>query len=237
MITIYQYTPGWSVPCVSPFVCKVMYYMTMAGIAWQAVRQDLGQLDRDTPHGQLPVIDDAGTQVADSTAIIEHLRATRGDALDAGATAAERAQMRAFNRMLDEHTYWVAVVQPRWRETAHFERYLRIIAGVDQVSDELRAFADDFRFRVLNRFMNGGWGRLDASTLYARARADLDTLADFLGDKPFFMGEQPRSIDAAVLCMLRQTIDAPFDTDAKRHGARQPRLLDYMARMHDRFGI
>lgn len=237
MITIYQYTPGWTVPCVSPFVCKVMYYMTMTGVAWRAERQDLGRLDVDTPHGQLPVIDDAGTRVADSTAIIEHLRATRGDVLDADASAADRAQMRAFTRMLDEHTYWVAVVQPRWRETAHFERYLRIIAGVDQVPDGLRAFADDFRFRVLNRFMNGGWGRLDAATLYARARADIDALADFLGDKPFFMGARPRSIDAGVLCMLRQVIDAPFDTDVKRHAAGKPNLLAYMARMNARYGI
>lgn len=237
MITIYQYAPGWSVPCVSPFVCKVMYYMSMTGIAWRAVRQDLGRLDLDTPHGQLPVIDDHGTRVADSTAIIEHLRATRGDRLDADASAADRAQMRAFTRMLDEHTYWVAVVQPRWRETVHFERYLRIIAGTEQVSDELRAFADDFRFRVLNRFMNGGWGRLDAAKVYARACADMDTLCDFLGDKPFFMGPQPRSIDASVLCMLRQVIDAPFDTAVKRHAAGKPRLLAYMSRMHERFGL
>ena len=37
--------------------------------------------------------------------------------------------MMAFNRMIDEHTYWVAVIQPRWRETESWEKYLRIIAG------------------------------------------------------------------------------------------------------------
>ena len=40
--------------------------------------------------------------------------------------------MMAFNRMIDEHTYWVAVIQPRWRETENWEKYLRIIAGTQR---------------------------------------------------------------------------------------------------------
>ena len=67
----------------------------------------------------------------------------------------------------------------------------------------LRAFADDFRFRILNEFMNGGWGRMPADVIYRRARADIDALSGFLGSKPFFMGDQPRWVDAPVLSILR----------------------------------
>ena len=238
MITIYQYMPGWTVPCISPYVTKVIYYMRMTGLKFEAKPQDLTKLDRDTPFGKLPVlVDTDGTTVADSTHIIEHLKTKYGDALDAGATLAECAEMHAFNRMIDDHTYWVTVIQPRWRETANWEIYLRIIAGTNDVPPPLRAFADDFRHRILTAFMHGGWGRMPADVIYRRARADVDALSNFLGSKSFFMGEQPRSIDATVTSILRHVIDAPFVFDTKDYAASKTNLVGYLARMKQRFGV
>lgn len=238
MITIYRYLPAWTVPCISPYVTKAMYYMRMAQLKFEAKNQDLTKLDVDTPHGKLPIIEDAdGTRVADSTHIIEYLKGKYGDLVDEGASVEERAQMHAWNRMIDEHTYWTAVIQPRWRETANWEIYLRIIAGTQDVPPGLRAFADDFRFRILAEFMTGGWGRMPADVIYRRARADVDALTGFLGSKPFFMGQKPRSIDATVLSILRHTIDTPFNFDTKDYAAGKQNLVAYMARMQDRFGI
>lgn len=238
MITLYQYLPAWTVPCISPYVTKVAYYMRMAGLPYEAKPQDLTRLDRDTPAGKLPcIVDTDGTSVNDSTHIIEYLQRKYGEALDEGASAAERAQMLAFNRMIDEHTYWVAVIQPRWRETDGWEKYIRIIAGTDEVPAGLRAFADDFRFRILNEFMTGGWGRLPADVIYRRARADVDALSGFLGDKRFFMGDSPRWVDAPVLSILRHIVDSPFAYDTKEYAASKKNLVGYMGRMQERFGI
>ena len=238
MITLYQYLPAWTVPCISPYVTKVAYYMTMSGLKFETKPQDLTRLDRDTPAGKLPyIVDTDGTNVNDSTHIIEYLQSKYGDALDAGVSAADRAVMTAFNRMIDEHTYWVAVIQPRWRETANWEMYLRIIAGTNEVPAGLRAFGDDFRFRILNEFMTGGWGRMSADVIYRRARADFDALSDFLGNKPFFMGDKPRWVDASVLSILRHTIDTPFIFEAKDYAASKKNLVAYMGRMKEQFGI
>jgi glutathione S-transferase len=238
MITIYQYLPAWTVPCISPYVTKVIYYMKMAGVPFEAQAQDLTKLDQDTPHGKLPVIVDSdGTKVADSTHIIEYLRAKHGDPLDGKASPAEQAQMHAWNRTIDEHTYWVAVIQPRWRETANWEIYLRIIAGTNDVPPPLRAFADDFRHRIVTEFMHGGWGRMPADVIYKRARADVDAMSNFLGSKPFFMGTEPRSVDAAVLSILRHTADTPFTFDTKDYVKSKANLVAYMDRMKGRFGI
>ncbi|MGA2552718.1 MAG: glutathione S-transferase C-terminal domain-containing protein [Burkholderiaceae bacterium] len=238
MITLYQYMPAWTVPCISPYVTKVAYYMKMAGLPFETKPQDLTKIDRDTPAGKLPCItDNDGTKVNDSTHIIEHLQSKYGDAIDEGVTSQERATMIAFNRMIDDHTYWVAVIQPRWRETANWEKYLRIIAGTDDVPAGLRAFADDFRFRILNEFMNGGWGRLPADAIYRRARTDIDALSGFLDDKKFFMGDKPRWVDAPVLSILRHTVDTPFDFDTKTYAASKKNLVGYMGRMKERFGI
>ncbi|HSV53670.1 MAG TPA: glutathione S-transferase C-terminal domain-containing protein [Burkholderiaceae bacterium] len=238
MITLYQYLPAWTVPCISPYVTKVAYYMKMAGLQFDTKPQDLTRLDKDTPAGKLPcIVDTDGTAVNDSTHIIEYLQGKYGDTLGEGATTQDRATMTAFNRMIDEHTYWVAVIQPRWRETENWEKYLRIIAGSNDVPPGLRSFADDFRFRILNEFMNGGWGRMPAEVIYRRARTDVDALSGFLGDKPFFMGDKPRWVDAPVLSILRHTIDAPFSFDTKDYATSKKNLVAYMARMQDQFGI
>jgi hypothetical protein len=144
---------------------------------------------------------------------------------------------RAPPRMIDEHTYWVSVIQPRWRETANWEKYLRIIAGSDDVPPGLRAFADDFRFRILNEFMNGGWGRMPADVIYRRARTDIDALSGFLGEKRYFMGDKPRWIDAPVLSILRHIVDTPFVFDTKDYASSKKNLVSYMVRMKERFGI
>src|SRR3977135_3993243 len=75
MITLYQYLPAWTVPCISPYVTKVAYYMTMAGLKFDTKPQDLTRLDKDTPAGKLPcIVDTDGTTVNDSTHILQYLQ-------------------------------------------------------------------------------------------------------------------------------------------------------------------
>ena len=237
MIKVYGYLPGWTVPCISPYVTKTINYMKMAKIPYEFVNQNLATLDGDTPHGKLPLIDDDGEKVADSTAIIKYLKKKYGDTFDEGASPEERATMHTINRMIDEHLYWTAVIQPRWRESANWEKYIRIIAGTDDVPAPLRAFADDFRHRILVEFMQGGWGRMSAAEIYARAREDIDALDAFVAPDGFTMGKAPRSVDAAVASILRHIIDTPFDFDTKDYAASKPNLTSYLKRMKERFDI
>ena len=237
MIKVYRYLPGWSVPCISPYVTKVINYMKMTGLDYEPVSQDLTKLDQETPFGKLPKIDDDGETVADSTKIINYLKGKYGDKLDAKLSPETKAQMLAWNRLIDEHLYWVAVIQPRWRETANWEKYLRIIAGSNEVPAPLRAFADDFRFRILTEFMLGGWGRMPGDVLYERARADIDAISDQINGHSFMMGNQPTSIDAAVSSMLRHIVDTPFEFDTKTYAELKPNLKSYLGRMKERFDI
>jgi len=237
MIKLYGYLPGWTVPCISPYVTKVANYLKMTGQSYEFVNQDLTKLDQETPFGKLPKIEDGDTTVSDSTDIISYLKGKYGDKLDGDVQPAKMAQMHAWNRLIDEHLYWCSVIQPRWRETANWEIYLRIIAGTDDVPSGLRAFADDFRFRILTEFMLGGWGRMPGDVLYGRARADIDAISVTLGDNEFMMGAQPTSIDASVASILRHIIDTPFTFDTKDYAASKPNLNAYLARMKERFDI
>lgn len=238
MIRLLRYVPGWSVPCISPYVSKVAIYLRMTGCEFELVAQDLSRLREDAPRGKLPYIVDAdGTIVPDSTEIIVYLKARYGDPLDRDATTQERAQMVAWNRMIDEHTYWCGVIQPRWRMDDGWETYVPILARTDQVPQEVRAFLDDLRVHIGNEFVMQGMGLKDDEAVLRDFETDADALSDFLGAKDFFMGAQPRSIDASVFSILAHTIEAPFDWPGKAHIAAKGNLVDYMTRMRDRFDL
>ena len=94
--------------------------------------------------------DEDGHRMADSNLIIQHLRRQYGDKLDEGVTPREEAQMVAFNRLVDDHLYWIAVIQPRYVDDGDWHRYLCMIANVTEVPPEVQAFGDAWRARVLN---------------------------------------------------------------------------------------
>jgi glutathione S-transferase len=236
MITLYGYGPGWTVQCISPYVTKVANYLELAGLDYQIKPGQVFALKSTTPYGKLPVIEIDGQTVADSTDIIKYLEANSAHPLDAGATAAEKATMLAFNRMLDEHLYWAAVIQPRWREQANWERYIPIIVGGAAVDDSLRNMLEEFRRMILAEFDGQGMGRLPAGKVYERAAADIAALSDFLGDKAYFMGDVPRTIDANVLSHLKHIVDSPFDFPTKEEVRSKANLMSYIARLENARG-
>jgi len=99
MITIYGYVPAFGVPDISPYVTKVINYMTFTGLEFQHKSQDLATLDQDSPTGKLPyIIDSDGTKVPDSNTIIAYFKNKYGDKLDADLSKAEAANNLAWNR-------------------------------------------------------------------------------------------------------------------------------------------
>nr|MBK7067486.1 glutathione S-transferase N-terminal domain-containing protein [Deltaproteobacteria bacterium] len=109
-LVLHQLPPLDRAPSLSPFCTKVETYLRMTGVAYRSVPT----LDASSgPKGKLPFIEDDGRRLGDSRLIIEHLKRTRGDALDAHLDARARAVAVGFERMMDEHLYW-AIVHSRW---------------------------------------------------------------------------------------------------------------------------
>ena len=238
MISLFCYGPSWGLPCISPFVTKVAYYMDLAGISYRLAPTNSFTLLADTPHGKLPVIEDAdGTIVSDSTAIIRHLEATRGEPLDQDADDREQAQMMAFNRLLDEHFYWTAVIQPRWREQLDWDTYASVFRRSQTATAGFCQELATFRRRILAEFEGQGMGRLSVEDVYTRARQDVDALAGQLGARRYFMGDKLRSIDAAVLAFLKHTLEVPYEYDTKKYITTKPELVAYVARLSIQVGV
>jgi glutathione S-transferase len=235
MITLIGYMPAWGLPDVSPFVTKVDCYLRMVGLPYQLVRLPGGDLTK-TPKGKLPVIEDGGKTIADSTFIIRYLKRTYGDTLDALLSAHDKAVALAFGRMLEESFYWY-IVEMRYRRDEDFKIYDPVfVEFLDFVPpDERLVPVKEFRERMLQEFYWSGKGRHTTEEIEQLASEEFGAVSTYLGDKPYFMGEQPTSIDATLYPWLIHTMRVPFPSPIGKYGNALPNLVAYCDRMHDRY--
>lgn len=235
MITMYGFIPAWGLPDVSPYVSKTDCYLRMAGIPYKLVRLPNGDLTK-TPKGKLPVIEDRGQVIADTNIILDYLKANYGDPLDAHLTAVEKAVGVAFSRMLDESFYWY-LVQMRYRRDEDFKIYDPIwVEFLDFVPPEQREQpVKEFRERILHEFYWCGKGRNTEAEVEKFARDEYDAISAYLGNKPYFFGEQPTSVDAALYSFLSHAMFVPFPSPIGKYGNSIPNLVAYLDRIRDRY--
>jgi glutathione S-transferase len=202
-------------------------YLRMTGLPHQTLN---GFYIFKAPKGKLPFIEDNGRLIADSGLIIDHLKQIYGDPLDNGLSKQERAVSLAFTRLMEEHLYWAALIQPRWIETEGWAVTLReFFKGMPYL---LRFIIPFVARHGLKKQMHGhGMGRHNREEVHAMACADITALADYLGDKPFFHGDKPSSIDATAYAFIANIISAPIESPAKRYVLGLANLTAYCLRM------
>ena len=93
----------------------------------------------------------------------------------------------------------------------------------------------EFRERMLHEFYWSGRGRHTPEEVGRHAREEFDAISTYLGDKPYFMGDQATSIDATLYAWLVHTIRVPFPSSIGEYGKALPHLMAYCDRMRDRY--
>jgi glutathione S-transferase len=231
MIKLHQFAPAFGLPNASPFCMKLETYLRMAALPFELVNNN-GDVMK-APKRKLPYIDDGGTLVADTSFIIEHLKARYGDPLDAALSPLDRALATAFQRLFEENLYW-AVVQTRWADDAGWEKTRQAFFGA--LPAPLRWFLPNLARRGLLAEMRGqGMGRHSVAEIQAIGCRDVTAVADFLADKPYMLGEQPSSLDATAHAFLANLLWAPVDSPLQRHARTRPTLEAYCQRMKARY--
>jgi glutathione S-transferase len=231
MIRLHQFAPAFGLLNASPFCMKLEMYLRMAGLPYEAVNS--GDLMK-APKRKLPYIEDGVRVVADTSFIIDYLKATYGDPLDGWLSPAQRAVALAFQRLFEENLYW-AVVHTRWADAAGWEQTRH--AFFDPVPRPIRWVLPTLARRGILAELNGqGMGRHSAAEIHAIGARDVGAVADFLADKPFLMGEQPSSLDAVAYAFLANLLWAPVDSPIREAARARPKLASYCERMRDRYG-
>lgn len=233
MITLFQPPGFWGIANISPACMKLETWLRMAGIPYQIVPPDLSV----APKGKIPYIDDEGTLMGDSTLIIEHLSKKHNKDLDQGLSSTERAIALAFRRMLKEHTYFV-ISYSRYADEANWQIWREPLMSLlmPNLPREIQEQgAEQFRGLALATLKAQGVGRHNSDEVNRLGIADVAAIADYLADKPFFMGENPTLADATIYAYMSNLVSCPLDSHMKQYALSRTNLVEYLRRMQGRF--
>ena len=89
-----------------------------------------------------------------------------------------------------------------------------------------------FYSRKIRQQIHGhGMGRHTAEEVFELGMKDLDALSACLADKPYFLGEQPTTLDATAFGFLINTIGCPIESPLKDYGLAKRNLRNYVERV------
>lgn len=225
MLTLIVFPGGFGMRHASPFCLKADTLLRLSGLPFQLKSGDV----RKSPRRKLPVLIDDGRSIPDSNHIQSHLESTYHIDFDAGLSPEQKAVSLALRRLIEDHLYWLTV-HDRWIRPENGDviqqTYLSGVPGF------MRGFVfSRIRKGVAGALHAHGLGRHTEAEMREFGQEDLQALQDFLGEKPFFHGDRPTSIDAAAYGIL-ESIRTPTLVSALRDQVlKSETLVSYCDRM------
>lgn len=229
MIKLYGSGPNFGLPDASPFVTKTETLLRMSKLPFERALMSFSK----APKGKIPYIEDDGQLLGDSTLIRWHIEKKYGIDFDTGLTPEQRAIAWAFEKMAEDNLYWSSVYF-RWMIDANFHK--GPVNFFKDVPAPVRPVVVSMIRRKLRKTLHGqGTGRHSTDEITAIGKRSVEAMADYLGDKPFFMGDEPTGIDATMFAFAICAICPVFESELQRAAARHANLRRYVGRMTARF--
>jgi glutathione S-transferase len=228
-LVLYQPPRAWGTPNISPFCAKLETYLRITEIPYT-----VGPFSRSkAPKGKVPFISIDGGFLGDSQLIIEKLEqrlAAEGkEPLDAGISTRDRAIAHMVRRTLEEGFYFVGLYQ-RWQRDD----------GYVHMKDAFKQFIPALVVPLVRRMTTKklhaqGTGRHTYDEVMAIGSADIDALAELLGDRPFMLGDKPRTIDCTAYAFLEGTAGFPLEGPLRQRIESHANLVAYRQRIRQRW--
>lgn len=229
MLTLQIFEPSFGLKSPSPFSTKAIALLNMSQLEYKIENGDLGK----APKKKLPVLIDDGHEIADSTHIQAYLKEKYNIDFDKNLSNEQLAIAEAFRRMNEEHLYWV-LVYSRWIENGDKIRDVFFAA----VPAPMRQDIFNTVLKEVQSSLNGhGMGRHSAKEIYEFGTNDLKAISSYLGNKKYFFGDKPNSIDASISTMLDNIITPDIDTPLKQSVLSFKNLLAYSERCNKKFNM
>lgn len=204
VVYLYQFTRTPVLPSLSPYCLKVETWLRLAGIKYENVDH---KMKYKSKKGQLPFVEVNGEEIADSAIIIKELGSRYNQDLDAGLSAEQRNVAHATISMIENHFAWV-VKWWRCRCPGEWVRAAKLNlqqALQTRIPNAVLNFAFKLRFRQAAKKVRAhGIGVHKPEEIEEFGHNDLMVLSDLLGDKPFFFGDAPTSLDVVAFANLAQ---------------------------------
>jgi glutathione S-transferase len=229
MITLYTFGPYFGLPDGSPFVTKALLLLKMSGLAFAEDRNGFSK----APKGKLPYIDDDGEKISDTCLIRFHIEQKYRFDFDQGLSGEQKAIGWAIEKMCEEHLYWLLIAD-RW---LHYENYKNGPAHFfDGLPAAIRPMIKTIVRRKIRRDTIGqGLSRHSEAERARFAKADIDSLATLLNDKPFMFGDAPHGLDATVGAFVMGILCPVFDSAGRSAAEGHPNLIAYRDRIVSKY--
>ena len=225
MLTLYSYPELFGLADNNPYGLKLFAFLRLAGLAF---RHEHIFDAKAAPRGQLPYIVDEGETIGDSDAIIAHLIGKYRLTIDAALTPAQRTTGHLVRRTLDD-LYWV-MSYSRWHDPRCWPLFRdQVLKTHANISEADLAAARKYNS---DRYYYQGIGRYAPDEAYARGIADLQALADLIGDGGFLFGATPGGIDAALYGSIANIHFFAIDTPLEQSVAAHPNLVRHCLAIH-----
>ena len=220
-----------SVRSISPFALKLETWLRLANIKYE----NIFTMKFHPKTHQIPYIELNGESLGDSNVIISKLTEQFGVSLDNDLTGEQAAMSRAATSMVENHTAQTGFHYRYGYNMARFVEFLQLGEYFNsQRSIRFWTKFQPYSTRLRNHL--SGLSRVENATVWSLASKDLLALSAWLGEKPFFHGSSPTSVDCMMFGQLAQFlyIDIGFpqktfiETDCRN-------LVDFVARMKEKY--
>lgn len=230
MIQLYQFPSVWGLPNASPFCLKVETYLRLAKIPFEikAVMDP-----RKAPKGKLPFIKIDNKNIADSEIIIDYLKAKFGDSLDKNLTKEQRAQSVLIDNCFSDRISWILLYM-RWQYEPNWPTVKRVFfAKLPRIP---KLFVPQMvRKETLKTLHAQGMGRHSYDEVLEMGYKSIDAIVDMLGEKKYFHGDTPSSIDATAFAFLVNILWTSLDDALKNYVQKYENIINYCERMWANF--
>ena len=225
MIELHQFRPVLGIPNASPFCMKAETYLLYRGIPYKSVPSS----PRKSPSRLVPFIVDGAKTVTDTEAIMDYFEAGQPQPLDAGLSPRQRAAAQMIRQLVEQDLFW-QITYMRWGDPAGWALFGPILKA--HIPRSMRGPAVYMiRRHLLSQMRRRDLRPDDTAAAYAKGKAMLDTLADFLGDNAFSFGDAPGRLDMTLYAFIANIMDQDHKNPLQDHARSLGHLTGYCDRM------
>ena len=196
-IILHQLPPVKEIVSRSPQCLALETFVKMSGIPYTNEYEEKAQDVTKENKGKIPYIVYKNNKVEGLKNCIGFLKKEFEIDTDKHLSPTDEAVVHAFRTMIEESTNW-SLVYYRWVDNYGESKkmFSKLPPVLNVVSPKM------FQNKCKKSLESHVIGRHNREELYNIAEQDLNALAAFLGEKAFFLGDQPSSFDAVAFGLL-----------------------------------
>ena len=171
--------------------------------------------------------------MGDSELIIRRIAKERDLDLSPGMSLHDLAIARATQSMIEEDLYW-SLVYARWIDDRFWSTTRDVFKPM--LPPIVRNFLPAIVRKDIKKSLHSqGIGRHTEEEIYDHAEELIDVFAELLGDRPYFLSDEPTVFDAACYGMFENILHGTQNLPQKDAAKKHANIVRYTESLRDRY--